>query len=223
MREALWLRRQRGLRGLALTAESLLRARPFCYSLAVLGTLFMVLLASSGAIAAKVTGPTTVRPNPLQTVVAVGETVTVTLFVQDVANLYGADIRLSFDPAVLEVQDAQPGVPGVQILPLSTFLKPDFVLRKKACNVVDPSDPDCQEAGKVWYVVTQTSPSSPVSGSGPLAAVQFKRLQPGLTTLTIATYALADRTGMLIPAIAQDGTLDSPVMSHATYLPLVGK
>ena len=117
---------------------------------AVLGGLLLVTAASAGQA-------TVVRPNPLLSSAAVGESVVVTLYVQDVQNLYGADIGLSFDPAVLEVVDANPSVAGMQIQPLDTFLKPDFVVTAKACNVVDPADPDCAVAGRVRYVATQVT------------------------------------------------------------------
>ena len=45
-----------------------------------------------------------VRPDPLVATVPVGGQVVVNIYVQDVQNLYGADIRFSYDPAVLEVQ-----------------------------------------------------------------------------------------------------------------------
>jgi hypothetical protein len=162
-----------------------------------------------------------VRPDPLVAVVYVGGQVVVNLYVQDVVNLYGADIRISFDPAVLQVVDADPSVLGVQIQPLSSFLIPDFVVRKKACNAVDPTDPDCQVGGVVWYAVTQLNPSTPVSGSGPLAAVTFKRLQPGTTVLKVTHNQLADRFGALIPSSSQNGVVELPVATHKVYLPLL--
>ena len=60
-----------------------------------------------------------VRPDPLVAVVPVGGQVVVNLYVENVQNLYGADIRISFDPAILEVVDADPSVAGVQVQPLS--------------------------------------------------------------------------------------------------------
>ena len=162
-----------------------------------------------------------VRPDPLQASAALGGSVVVTLYVQDVQDLYGADIGLSFDPAMLEVLDANPNVAGVQIQPLDTFLKPDFVVRSKACNVIDPADPDCAIAGRVRYVATQVNPSLPATGSGPLAAVTFKRLQAGDTSLIITRADLADRTGKAIVTTTQNGQVGMPNFQHWLYLPLV--
>ena len=181
--------------------------------------LIAVLLAGSASAAGPSQG-TVVRPDPLVSAVPVGGQVVVNLYIQDVQNLYGADIRLSYDPAVLEVQDADPAVSGVQIQPLSSFLKPDFVVRNKACNVVDPADPGCQVAGIARYALTQVSPAVPVSGSGALAAVTFKRLKPDVTPLQIITHELSDRNGATIPAAVQAGRVELAVMRYL-YLPLV--
>ena len=175
----------------------------------------------NGRVAMPAGQSTVVRPNPLLSSAAVGESVVVTLYVQDVQNLYGADIGLSFDPAVLEVVDANPSVAGVQIQPLDTFLKPDFVIKAKACNVVDPADPDCAVAGRVRYVATQVNPSLPASGSGPLAAVTFKRLQVGDTPLIMDRAGLADRDGNAISAATQNGRVVTPGSLHWCYLPLI--
>ena len=179
---------------------------------AALGGLLFVAAASAGQ-------STVVRPNPLLSSAAVGESVVVTLYVQDVQNLYGADIGLSFDPAVLEVVDANPSVAGVQIQPLDTFLKPDFVVTAKACNVVDPADPDCAVAGRVRYVATQVNPSLPASGSGPLAAVTFKRLQVGDTPLIMDRAGLADRDGNAISAATQNGRVAMPAGQSTVVRP----
>lgn len=181
---------------------------------AVLGGLLFVTVASAGL-------STVVRPNPLLASAAVGDSLVVTLYVQEVQNLYGADVRLSFDPTVLEVRDDDPSVPGVQIRPLTDFLKPDFVVKAKACNVVDPADPDCAVAGRVGYVATQVNPSLPASGSGPLAAVTFKRLQAGGTSLTMDRVELADRDGNAISAATLNGRVVMPGSLHWCYLPLV--
>ena len=189
----------------------------------LLGGLAALIVAAllQGAAASAAPGQTAiVRPDPLISAVPVGGQVVVNLYVQDVQNLNGADIRLSFDPTVLEVQDANPSVSGVQIQPLGTFLHPDFVVRKKACNVVDPADPDCSVAGLVWYAAAQVNPSLPVSGSGPVAAVTFKRLRPDVTILTITGHDLADERGVMIPSMTQDGRIDLAVRLML-YLPLV--
>ena len=116
----------------------------------LLGGLAALIVAAllQGAAAFAAPGQTAiVRPDPLVATVPVGGQVVVNIYVQDVQNLYGADIRFSYDPAVLEVQDANPAASGVQIQPLSSFLNPDFVVRNTACNVIDPACPLAGSSG----------------------------------------------------------------------------
>jgi hypothetical protein len=165
-----------------------------------------------------------VRPDPIKSSVAVGQIVTINLYVQDVTDLYGADVRLSFDPEILQVVDDAPATAGVQITPLSSFLKPDFVVRKKACNGVDASDPDCTGGGLVWYAATQVNPSQPVSGSGSLAAVRFRRIKAGDTLIAVIHNELVTRTGTTIPSEVRDGTVSTATSTtRYLYLPIVGR
>lgn len=183
-------------------------------------SLALAILLVGAADAAAPRNGAIVRPDPLVSAVPVGGQVVVNLYVQDVQNLYALDIRLGFDPTVLEVLDANPGASGVQIQPLNVFLKPDFVARNRACNAADPTDPGCPVAGVARYAVTQVNPSAPVSGSGPVAAVTFKRLKPGVAALTILTHDLSDRDGIVIPSAAQDGRIEL-ASRVKLYLPLI--
>ncbi len=182
-----------------------------------LAALAVVILLVGPASAAAPGQDAIVRPDPLVSTVPLGGQVVVSIYIQDVQNLYGADIRLGFDPAVLEVQDMNAAVSGVQIQPLSIFLNPDFVVRNSACNVVDSA---CPTAGIVRYAVTQVNPSAPVSGSGAVAAVTFKRLTPDVTTLRIIAHDLSDRYGVVIPSVTQDGSVELPGL-HKHYLPFI--
>jgi hypothetical protein len=60
--------------------------------------------------------PAKLRISPPQPIVTMGELITVVLALDDVSNLYGADIHLTFDPGLLEVADADSSRPGVQII-----------------------------------------------------------------------------------------------------------
>lgn len=122
----------------------------------------------------------------------VGDTIAVEVWVEDVVNLYGVDIRLAFDPSLLQVVDAAPGIPGVQITPRSDILSPDFVIRREADNA----------AGTVWYAATQVNPTPPASGSGALFSFSFVTIAEGVTHVLVTNFQLADPNGMLIPAQA---------------------
>ncbi len=164
--------------------------------LAALGVgllLLVVVLALGGNPVAASPSATIVRCDPATVVGPMGGAVNVDIYVENVVELYGADVRLSFDTTALQVVDADPAASGVQIQLLDTFLSPDFVVRKVADN----------DAGTIWYAATQVNPSEAVSGSGPLARITFSALRPGAFTLPITYYKLARRDSLEIPATAQ--------------------
>ena len=119
--------------------------------------------------------------DPSPALVGVNGLVNVSLVISNVEDLYGAQVSLTFDPAVVKVIDADPSLPGVQISP-GEFPYPDWVVRRMADN----------EAGTIEYAVTQLSPREPVSGEGVLATITFAGLKPGETDLVFQSYILAD-------------------------------
>lgn len=119
--------------------------------------------------------------------------VVVDMYVEDVVGLNAVDLRISFfDTTIAQVVDQLPAM-GVQIQPLNTFLQPDFTVRNSADNM----------AGTIRYATTQSFPSLPVDGSGPVARITLQGVQPGVFTMTWGTVELADVNGALIPAIAE--------------------
>jgi hypothetical protein len=153
---------------------------------------------------------TIVRCEPIAASGTVGEVVSVDLYVENVLDLYGADVRLSFDPAFLQVVDADPAVSGVQIQLLGDFLTPDFVLRKIADNA----------AGTIWYAVTQTNPTEPRSGSGSLARVSFQALQAGVITVPFTYEKLVRSDGSRISAVTQSCSITfAPASETPTATP----
>ena len=111
----------------------------------------------------------------------------VTILVNEVVNLYGADVRLAFNPAIVEVVDAIPGAPVS--LQVGDMPYPDFVIKNEADNA----------AGTIWYAVTQLSPREPVSGSGILASVHIRGKGEGTTSLSFTNHDLVTREGLGIP------------------------
>jgi VCBS repeat-containing protein len=146
---------------------------------------------------------TSVTISPSPATINPGETVTVSVIVNNVTNLYGADIRLSFDPAKLEVVDADPLHSGIQVTD-GNFLTDLFVIFKEADNT----------AGTIKYVTTQVNPTPEQSGSGVLFYINLRRKSGGTTTLQFTQVDLATRAGQSIEATSQDGTViltDTPV------------
>jgi hypothetical protein len=180
--------------------------------LALITALLLIVLAGLGPLAAAPAVDTIVRCEPELIVGQIGAPVSFTIFVDDVADLYGADVRLSFDPSVAQVVDANPGKGGTQIEILDAFLSPDYVLRDRADNV----------AGTIWYANTQINPSPPVAGSGALARVTLQPLKAGGFDMPITNADLANGRGETLPANARDCrvTFLDPNTTSKTYLPV---
>ena len=146
---------------------------------------------------------------PASSVVAPGDTITVEIQVRDVVDLYGVDIRLTFDAAKLEVQDAD-GNPanGVQIAP-GNFLDPaqGFLAQNTVDNTI----------GQVRYVLVLMTPAPAVSGSGALARITFRALSPGSSELDFADVLLANQRAEPIPAAVSGGVV---IVSGGTATPL---
>jgi len=137
---------------------------------------------------------TTLSIDPASNTVAVGAATTVDIHIANVTGLSGIDVDLTFDPALLEVVDADSSKDGVQIQ-LGTFLSPDFV----QANAVD------QAAGTISLAFVRTPPRDPVSGSGDLATITFRGKANGASAVAFAGVALSDENGANINATAQVG------------------
>ena len=152
-----------------------------------------------------------VRCDPLNASGTVGQDLVIDIYVQDVVDLYGADVRLSFDTTIAQVVDADSTLAGTQIQPLATFMSPDFVIKKEANN----------SAGTIWYAATQLNPNQPVSGSGPLARVTLRAVAAGSFAMPITSAQLSKAGGIPIPVTIQDCsvTFQSSTPSSPTPTP----
>lgn len=133
-----------------------------------------------------------VRVEPATLTLAVGQTASMTVQLDNVQGLVGAELHLIYDPAVLDVQDADARITGTQIA-LGNFLKPDFIALNQAGQ------------GKIDVAVLQLPPSEPVSGSGQLIAFTVKASAPGDSALTLATVLLSNQKGSPIPVQTENG------------------
>lgn len=143
--------------------------------------------------------------------VPAGETATLLVSVAEVQNLYGIEIHLRFDPAVVQVADADTSTDGVQVA-AGDFLSADFVAQNLADN----------QAGTIDYAVTQINPSEPKSGSGTLLAIQFQGVGAGRASLVeVADQILSTLDGEIIPATVVSGQLrvGGSMTSGATAAP----
>jgi hypothetical protein len=146
----------------------------------------------------------------LQSVDTTEGTLTVDVIAENVADLYGAEFQLKYDPAVLAVQDLDAGQDGVQI-ETGTLLPADqgFVVANKV-----------EEAqGTVTFAMTLLNPAPPVSGNGPLARVRFNVLQNGLTTINVEHAKLVAANLQTIPSQTSPLTIEVSLPGAAAPAP----
>ena len=159
--------------------------------------LLCLLLGLAPAQAAMAQSAALIRLVPGSATVGVGSTTAVEVRIENVADLYGCDIRITFNPAAVEVVDADNTAEGLQTRP-GNLLTPDFVVRNQADNA----------SGTVWFALTQLNPSEAVTGSGVVFIVTFRGKVAGASSpLAFSYQKLASRTGDLIPASAEDGEI----------------
>lgn len=125
------------------------------------------------------------------------DAVTVAIRIENATRLYGAEVHLAFDPARLEVQDADPDTEGVQIQ-AGDFPSPDFVVQNQADNT----------RGTIDYAATQLAPREAVDGNGVLATVTVKGKDKGTSSLTFVGAKLANPDGQEIPSQTVDGQVE---------------
>jgi hypothetical protein len=137
--------------------------------------------------------------SPSDQQVAVGSTVTISVNVEDVSQLYGAEIHLAFDASKLEVIDLDPQREDIQVKP-GSLLNPErgFVAVNQADNA----------KGTLDYAITLLSPASPVDGGGVIIEeIRFKCLSRGTSSVRFTGVKLSSSEAVSLPFSAQDGTI----------------
>jgi hypothetical protein len=137
---------------------------------------------------------------------AAGDVETVDIRVENVTDLAGAEVHLTYDPALLEVVDSDAETDGVQIAH-GDFMSPEFVVQ----NTADGA------AGTVDYAIALMSLENAASGDGVLARVTFRGLSKGKTTIAVQGVLLADKDGQPIDV----GTESSQAIVGGSSFPIV--
>ena len=152
-----------------------------------------------------------VRVIPANLSLAVGNTSDVAVEIVDVEGLYGFDIQLSFDPTVVEVVDADPAKPGVQVS-LGRMLESGMSVRDGADNTT----------GVIHYAMTQLNPSEAKSGTGNLIVVKLRGKAAGNANLVITSVDLAARDASAIASSPQPGavTVTAGASTQPTNTPI---
>ncbi len=102
--------------------------------------------------------------------------------------MYGIEVKIRFNPAVVEVLDSDTQRPGVQLAP-GEFPNPatGFV----AVNKVN------SEAGEAHYTISELNPAPPASGSGVVVRVTFRGRAEGDSAVTLFDVSLVSVGGAI--------------------------
>ncbi|MBK8986880.1 MAG: hypothetical protein IPM39_12530 [Chloroflexi bacterium] len=165
--------------------------RPLLFLACILALVWLVGLLSNPQSVTAQSG-TTITLESVTTTINGCETLDVFIRINNVSGLYGADVLLTFDPAVLEVTALQESV---------DFLLPTFYIARKQWDNTD---------GTVRLALTQLSPRPPVDGSGNFGRVTFRAKGAQTNSSIQFGYSeLATINGVTIPATAVNGSLST--------------
>ncbi len=178
-------------------------------AIALIGTLLGAMLG--GNIQVVGASSAVVRFDPAGATISPNQTIAINVQIDNVTGLMGAEFHLSYNPAILEVQDANANTDGVQIA--NGSLLTDFV----AQNHVDSTQ------GVIDFAVLQLPPHSAASGSGVLATITFVGKAAGTSALTFTTVNLAGDGGAVITADAQNSSVSVSSSGGATSTPVPGQ
>lgn len=157
----------------------------FSFTTACLPALLLVLFAL--APQAQAQNGTRVYLEPVE---SANGLLTVEARAENVTDLYGLELHLKYDPALLEIQDSQADQAGVQVEPGTLLpVNQGFVVANQAN----------QGQGTVLYALTLLNPAPAVSGSGPIARLTFKVLQDVPTTITVERATLVSSSLQTLP------------------------
>ena len=153
---------------------------------------------------------TIVLINPPSQSVNQNATVTAEVKIDSVTDLYGVDLRLSFDAAKLEALDANTSLSGVQV-EQGAFMNPAQGFM--ASNVVDNT------AGTVQYAFALLSPAPAVTGSGVLIRITFRAKAAGNALVTLNSATLSNNQALPITSTLANGSITIVPVASPTAAP----
>lgn len=134
-----------------------------------------------------------VHVEPAASNLKAGQSLPLSVMVDNAQDLSGVELFLAYDPAVIAVQDEDTAAAGTQVK-TGSLLVADFV----AFNQV--------EGGVAGVAFLQLPPRQPVTGTGQLIGLTAIGLAPGTTVITLSVK-LADSAGNPISASVTHGQL----------------
>ena len=147
-----------------------------------------------------------IEPNPIE--VGAGMTRNVDILVENIDGLYAVEMRISFPNNLVNVVDAGPTVPGVQVAPGDIFAGFDtYTIQNSVDNAT----------GVIEYIVSITASTTGKSGSGVIATIPLQGVALGDAVMSFIEVVLCERDGTSIP-VELDGQAPIDVV-EATATP----
>jgi len=157
-------------------------------------TLILLVLSTTGCGLTKAKIPATIKITPDTATIKAGQQAEILIEAENVKNLFGVELTVEYAPHILDVMDADPNTPEVQIT-AGDFLVPDMIATNRTTD------------GKIEFAIVQVAPSKPVDGSGTLARVLLKGETAGTTALTISAATFFDENNNVLAVATQGGTV----------------
>ncbi len=187
-----------------------MKVRRMSWAKAISVGIVMVLLLGMLPAASMANG-TTVMVQPGSDSIAVGGTTTVSVRIEGVTDLYGAEVHMTFSPSIVQVVDADGNSGnGVQVA------AGDIFAGKNAFNALNAVN---NGTGTIDYAISLLGEPAGITGAGNLFTITFRGVAPGLSAVAFSTVLLASRAGGQISASSVNGAVTVTGAPPATATP----
>ena len=115
-------------------------------------------------------------------------------------GLVGIEFVITFDPTLVQVMDADPTAPGVQIGLGTCFAGKDYFIGRNWVNNDD---------GRIEFAVTLYQPAFPIEGCCSAASITWRALVAGWSPIHFESSKLVDYEGIPIGHYTLDGSVGS--------------
>lgn len=177
--------------------------------------IFVLLTLCSVCAAYAQTSRAVVQVEPSIVSAKIDELFTVNITISNVQNLYGIDVTLNWNNAVLQVVNATHNL-GVESNPAGVLHEatdaPIYIAAENAS----------QEIGTYHLVATSQNPATSFSGSGTIATITFKVLSVGHSSLylqsELADYTTTDEPAAFIEHTDVGGSVETVIPEFPTLI-----
>ncbi len=166
-----------------------------CIIIAII-VVFSLFLAGRTSLAQS-EAPVIFKVSPTEIRVLPGEVSQFAIEIENARELYAFELKLRYDPAVVEIIDENPHQEGVQVAQ-GAFFDSGFDIRNIADN----------EIGALHFAMTQLNPSEAKSGDGVALVIRIRGKTANATSsITITKATVAQRDGTKLPTESKDGMI----------------